>query len=111
VQVPRNPPDWAQRQIDATGVAGSGHGLKAARAAEADALDKLRRQVRSLQLAPGMSLGEAAGQDKSIADAVERGVNRAHVINPEYPAAGGARVTMTLDLGDVWEELQSPPPR
>jgi hypothetical protein len=107
VTLPDIPPDWAQKQIEAVGIVHSGHGLLAARAAEADADEKLRGQVRRLQLQPTMTLAQAADQDKEIADAIDRGIGHARTTRTEYPPAGGAQVTTSLDLNDVWQELQS----
>ena len=107
IEIPRTPPAWAQQQIDAVGSGTGSQQLQAARAAELDASKKLRGQLEALQLVPGVTIGEAARQDKSIAQAVDRAVRHARRTRSEFPAAGTARVTMTLDLNDAWDEIQS----
>jgi hypothetical protein len=105
-QLPRTPPDWIERQLDADGASNArGSRLKAARAAEADATEKLRTQLEQLSLAEGVTIGDAVRQDKHVADAVDRALGRAQS-KVQYVPEGGARATVTLELNDLWEELQ-----
>jgi hypothetical protein len=111
IALPPSPPDWADRQMDAEGAVpanGFTSKLKAARAAEADAGAKLRVKVTALPLSPQLTLGDAARQNKPIAEAIDRSLIHARTTKVDYPPTGGARVTVVLDLNDVWQELQSP---
>jgi hypothetical protein len=110
IALPTSPPSWVDRQIDAQGQSPpKGSRLKAARAAESEAADKLRAQVEPLVLAPpGLTLGDAIKRDKQIALAVDRALIRARTTQVDYRSDGGARVTVTLDLKDLWQEIQTP---
>jgi hypothetical protein len=110
VQLPRNPPDWADQTLDADGAGNArDSALKAARAAEAEATDKLRAQIASLSLSQGLTMGDAAKQDKQIAEAIDRALGHARRTKVEYGADGGARVVVSLELVDLWQELQDRP--
>ena len=105
--IPRTAPHWIESQIDADGVGGSrGSRLKSARAAEADATQKLHAQIEQLILTEGVTVGDAVRQDRQVADAVDRALVRARTTRVEYTAGGGARVNVTLELGALWDELQ-----
>ena len=111
INVGRAAPAWVDQQIDADG-AGSPRGsrLKAARAAEADAQAKLRAKVDALSMpAGGATIGDTAKQDSRVNDAVARAISRARPAKVDYPPDGSARVHVTLDLRDVWEEIAGEP--
>jgi hypothetical protein len=109
-ELPRTPPDWIEKQLNVDGTSSArGSRLKAARAAEADATEKLRVQLEALPLRPELTVGDAARQDKRVASAIDRALGRARTRQVDYLGDGGARVAMTLDLTDFWNELQAGP--
>jgi hypothetical protein len=108
VQLPRTPPGWVDETVDADGSA-RGAGLKAAREAELDAIAGLRARLASLPLAEGTTVGDAAKRDKQVAEAFDRALGRARRSKTEYTADGVARVEMSLELSDLWQELQDRP--
>lgn len=101
--IPRNPPDWINRQIDAEGQ-GSGGGLRGARAGEAVALSQLREQVGALKLASGKTVGQAMADNPRINGAVTEALRRARVSRVEY-ASAMVTVRVSLDLDYVWRAL------
>jgi len=108
VTVPDVPPDWAGQSMDAEGTSRStGALLHTARAAEAKADERLAAKVNDLLLAPNLTLGDAGRQDPRIAEAVSRALERAKLFKVDYdfPEAGAVRVTVNLELGEVWREL------
>lgn len=108
--LPRTPPDWIETQLEADGgSSAAGSRLKAARAAEADAIEKLRIQLESLPLTSGSTVGDAARQDKQVAGALDRALGRARTKRVDYLGDGGARVVMTLELSEFWNELHASP--
>jgi hypothetical protein len=108
VDIPRDPPRWVFERVDARGAARPVDGrLKTARAAEAAARDRLRGQVEELQLSRKLTLGEAARRDPRVREAIDRAVQRARPRKVNYLSDGGAEVTFTLDLRDLWYELES----
>jgi hypothetical protein len=110
VQLPDTPPDWVQQQIDAEGFSKpKNEKLKAARAAEADALVRLRSQIEALPLTNGLTVGEAQKRDKRLAEAVGRAIKEAHPYKVDYESDGSAKVKVNLDLREVWEEIRSQP--
>ncbi|MEO6437310.1 MAG: hypothetical protein ABIP55_16325 [Tepidisphaeraceae bacterium] len=110
VELPRSPPQWIDRHLDAHGTSPArGSHLKAARAAEADATENLRAQLDPLALTAGLTVGDAARQDKQIADAIDRALVGARTTRVEYVDGGGARVTVSLPLRNLWDELQPAP--
>ena len=111
VVLPQAPPDWVNQQVEAQGVSSAragGSRLKTARAAESDAGNKLRDKIQGLGISPGLTLGDAARQDKRIAQGVERALARAATTKVDYRPDGGAVATVTLDLRDVWQEIAPP---
>jgi hypothetical protein len=103
-------PEWVDRQIDAQGSGtATGSRLKAARAAEADAAAKLRAKLDPLPLAKGMTIQQAVAQDKSLENAVDRALSKARTTKVDYQSDGSARVTVQLDLHDLWDELTPEP--
>jgi hypothetical protein len=100
-------PRWVNDQADAVGAAAPAKSpLKAARAAEADAQAKLRQKLELLPLSDGITLGDAGKQNPRIADAIGRSLSRARPTKVDYLSDGGARVRLTLELRDLWDELQ-----
>ncbi len=110
VLVPRQPPEWADRQIDADGTTGySGSLLKTARAAERMATDKLFAQVNDLPLTSQLKLGDAARQDTRIRAALGRFMTHARTYRADYAPDGSVTVRVSLDLRDLWGELRMLP--
>lgn len=106
--IPRQPPDWVNRQIVAEGTAASaGSKLKTARAAEAGAAEILKAKLMQLPLTSDMTVGEAARKNPRIGDALARALSRARTHKIDYQANGGAVVYMNLNLKDVWREMAS----
>ena len=107
VQLPKSPPNWINEQIDAEGAGRvKDNRLKSARAAEADASEKLRQKLESLPLTPNMSLGQAAKQDARIAAAITRSLSKVQRATPQYLPDGTAKIRLTLDLRDAWQEIE-----
>lgn len=105
-----NPPDWVNRQIDAEGSADpAGSKLRAARHAEIDARVKLEAQIDALKLTDTQTIAQAAKQNPLIRDAVVRTLRRARIYKSDYRSDGSVWVYMSLDLQDLWEELQRTP--
>jgi hypothetical protein len=108
VDIPRDPPRWVADQLDARASARPVDGrLKTARAAESAARDSLRDKLDKLQLSRQLTLGEAARRDPRVRDAVDHAVQRAKPRKVNYLADGGAEVIFTLDLRDLWYDLES----
>ncbi|MCC6239949.1 MAG: hypothetical protein IT448_06605 [Phycisphaerales bacterium] len=107
VTLPVEPPLWAGEMIDAVGAAEAADTrLKTRRAAEQDALVKLRQQVMELPLTPELKLGDAALNDPQIAAAVDRALSRARAYKSDYFSDGRVVVRSSLELRDVWDQLQ-----
>lgn len=105
-----SPPDWVDRQIDAEGTAEpAGSKLRSARHAELDARAKLEAQIEALKLTEQQTIGDAAGQNPLIRDAVVRALRRARIYKSDYHSDGSVSVYMSLDLQDLWEELRRTP--
>ncbi|MCC6423711.1 MAG: hypothetical protein IT447_09565 [Phycisphaerales bacterium] len=104
------PPDWVDQQIDAEGRADpSDSKLRAARHAEIDARAKLEAQIENLKLTDNQTLEQVAKANPLIRDAVVRTLRRARIYKSDYFSDGSVVVHMTLDLRDLWEELQRTP--
>ena len=114
VQLPQEPPAWANQQFDAEGSGKSKSGqLKAARAAEAEALARLRTQVEGLHLNAGTTLGEAQKTDPRIKRAIDRALNQAKTYKVDYDQEGQktstAKVKVNLDLRELWDQIERLP--
>jgi hypothetical protein len=110
VQLPDVPPDWVQQQLDAEGSSKpKADKLRAARAAETDALSRMRTQVEALPLTTGLTIAEAQKRDKRLADAIGRAIKEVHTYKVDYESDGSARVKVNLDLREVWESIRSLP--
>jgi len=108
VAVPGAAPDWVERQFEAEGKGtAKGSQLKAARAAEADAANKLRAKLDPLPLNNGLTIAQAVAADKTLENALDRALVRAHTTNVEYQGADSATATVQLDLREVWREIES----
>lgn len=100
------PPAWFFTQIDAGGSASNaGSKLLTARAAEADALQLLGKQLEMLELKKGLTLGDAARKDPRFGGVLSRGVERARVYRVEYFEDGSARVRVSTDTRYIWQDL------
>lgn len=107
VFLPFNPPKWANQSLQADGKAGSANTrLRAARAAEVDALANLRKQVDELEVA-GTTVGEIAKNDRRLNMVIDRAIQRARLTKVDYLANGGANVRANLDLNDLWREIDA----
>jgi hypothetical protein len=110
IDLPRQPPAWIDRQLEAVAEAGPAATLlKAVHLAQTEAIGRLRDQLRALPLTPDLTLGQAADRDGRIADSLDRALTAAHVFNADYHADGSVRVSVSLDLRAVWELLVPQP--
>jgi hypothetical protein len=108
VEIPRDPPRWIAEQREAKGSSKPVDGaLKTARAAESAARDNLRQEIEKLPLSRSLTLGEAASRDGRVRAAVDRAVKHARPRKVNYRSDGGAEVTFSLDLRDLWYELDA----
>jgi protein-disulfide isomerase len=108
VNVPGAAPDWVERQMEAEGTGtAKGSQLKAARAAEADATNKLRAKLDPLQLTSGQTIAQAVAADKTLENALDRALVKARTTNVEYHGLDSATAKVQLDLRDVWREIES----
>jgi hypothetical protein len=108
VAVPGAAPDWVDRQIDAEGKGtAKGSQLKAARAAEADAANKLRAKLDPLPLTNGRTIAQAVAADKTLENALDRALVRARTTHVEYHGLDSATAKVQLELREVWRELES----
>lgn len=117
------PPQWSSRRISAEGSAEGAEAaeavevsaaaaniaprarLRAARAAEEAARNKLRDALMNLPLGEPLTLGEVAKQDPQVLAAVEEAVRRADVTLTIYEPGAGARVHLSADGQDLWQSL------
>ena len=110
VQLPAAPPDWVNEDRSAEGASKPQKSkLKSARAAESDALVKLRSQLYTLPLNGGLTVGEAVKRDPRFNDAVGRALRQARTYKVDYESDSSARVKVNLDLRQLWEEIRSLP--
>jgi hypothetical protein len=108
VAVPNAAPNWIDRTIDAEGKGtAKGSQLKAARAAEADAANKLRAKLDPLPLGGGMTIAQAVAKDKTLENALDRALVRARTMRVEYQGVDAATAKVQLDLREVWREIES----
>jgi hypothetical protein len=106
VDIPREPPAWVAEHVDARGKSPRVDGrLKTARAAENSARDQLRGKVEELPLTRKLTMGEAAQRDDRVRGAIDRAVEGVRPRKISYLSDGGAEVNLSLDLRDVWSEL------
>jgi hypothetical protein len=108
VDIPRDPPRWIADQVDVKASSKRVDSpLKTARAAESAARDKLREQIEKLEIKPKLTLGEAAKRDDRVRAAIDRAVRHARPRKVNYSADGGAEVCFSLDLRELWYELDA----
>jgi hypothetical protein len=107
--IPRDPPRWVTEQRDGKGSSPrvAGGALKARLAAENAARDDLRKNLDDLQLRDKFTLGEAAKRDPRVLAALDHAVKNARARKVKYLSDGGAEVTFTLDLRELWYELDA----
>lgn len=107
VALPSQPPSWVTEQIDARGSSPAVNGrLKTARAAENAGREKLRGKIEELMLSRGLTLSAAAARDVRVKAAIDRTIDHVRPRKVSYLSDGGAEVSFTLDLRDLWYELE-----
>jgi len=111
VTIPSQPPNWASTTLDVTGAgAPMRNPLRAARAAEANAMAALNSAVQALPLDSQQSIADACRGNpwlqRRISRAIEEG---AHLASAHYHADGSVTCQMTLDLNLVWSALEDQP--
>lgn len=107
-ELPTIPPTWTNDQIDAIGIAPAGSSkLRAARAAENAAAEKLAAQLEALPLGDGTTIGDLARDNPAIRSAVARAIQRARPAKVDYQSEGGVEVHVMMNLRDLWEELRA----
>ena len=105
-------PEWTAKMIDATGqgtdpaMATAQGKLKAARAAELDALRKLAEQIYGLQIQSGTTVRDFVAQHDEIQTQVQAVMAGAVAGEPIFEAVF-ARVTVTIPAADVWRVVHS----
>lgn len=106
VVIPAHPPRWVAQHLSVKGAAARvDGGLKTARAAEKAARADLRKHVEALKLTADLTLAAAARHDRRVRDALDRTLRRAKVSKVNYLANGHAEVSISLDLRELWYEL------
>ena len=110
IRLPSQAPEWAEGMADASGQGGPGaNALRAARAAEADALAHLKLAVLNLRLGD-LSVGQALERDSRLNRAVERTIARNAILyHTEYRPDGTVIARMSIDLRLVWAAIESQP--
>jgi hypothetical protein len=108
VVIPDRAPSWVGRRLSQTGrgTPERSSKLRAARAAEAAAEEKLRREIEQLPLTEKQTVGEAAKADPRVERAVGRALNRSRISRANYHDDGAADVDVDLDLDVLWQELR-----
>ena len=105
--LPQRPPAWVSRRLEASGSGAPGKSkLLAARAAEAAAEEKLRKQIEELQLNPKATLAQAAKGDPRVDQVIGRALARCRIGKADYHDNGSADVAVYLDLDALWQELR-----
>jgi hypothetical protein len=105
--LPQRPPAWVSQRLEASGSGAPGRSkLLAARAAEAAAEAKLRKQIEALQLGPKVTLAQAAKDDPRIEKAILRTIARSKIGKADYHSDGSADVAVYVDLDALWQELR-----
>lgn len=103
VSLPPEPPNWSKEQAEAEATSPQdGSALHTSRRAEALAMEKLRDQVNRLLLIPGMTIGDAAGKDPRIEQAVAKCLTRARPSKVDYGPKGAVTVHVVLRLAELW---------
>jgi hypothetical protein len=109
IDIPRDAPRWVIEQREGRGSSPqvSGGALKARLAAENAARADVRQKVERLELSRHLTLGDAIKRDARVRDAVDRAVKRARARKVKYLSDGGVEVTFSLDLRELWYELDA----
>lgn len=106
VAIPTQAPAWSTESLIVDGTATvQGSKLKVARVAEDDARRKIAALVGDLPL-DGMTIAEAARRDPRFADLLVKSVGRGRLVKAEYKADGTVEARITLDLRQLWEDIQ-----
>ncbi len=108
VELPAQPPEWADEQLEVVGEARGDirNKLRTSVAAEADGRKKLFDLVEALTLTDELTVGQAAAKDHRVAAAVERAMEAARLYRIKYDSDGTVTVRLSLDLRAMWEELR-----
>jgi hypothetical protein len=109
--LPAQPPDWVANMADASGVGGpAANSLRASRAAQADAVSHLQRQVMALHLTGDQTIGQAAAGDPRLGRLVEQTIARdSQLYKSDYRPDGTVEVRMSLDLRLLWAAISGNP--
>jgi hypothetical protein len=106
--IPLERPRWVVEQVDARGSSRAVDSpLKTARAAETAARDRLKSRLEGLPLTGKQTLGDAAQNDRRVRTAIDRAVDKVRPRTVNYLSDGSAEVTFSLDLRDLWNEIES----
>ena len=105
--VPARAPEWADDQVEIEGTASDvGAKLRTRYAAEADAMTKLHTRLETLPLDQSLTVGDAARRDPRLAEAIKRSTRAARIYKTQYNSDGSATVSLTANLGILWDELR-----
>lgn len=105
--LPSRPPEWVSERVDIEGAAADAGGkLRTRGAAEADAMSRLQSRVESLMLDDRLTVGDAVKFDPRLAEALRRAARAGRIYKTQYNSDGSATVSLSADLGAVWEELR-----
>ena len=95
------------QRLTATGRgAPDGQKLRAARAAEAVAEEKLRREIERLPWDEKQTLADVAKSDPRVVRAIDRALARARIGGTKYAEDHTAEVELHLDLDVLWQEIR-----
>lgn len=105
--IPCDPPKWLADQVEVRGSSRAVDGrLKTARAAEAVARGRLRDRLEELPLTRTLTLGEAARRDPDVRAALDRALSGVRSQKVNYLSDGSAEVSLSIELRDLWHELE-----
>lgn len=106
-----HPPSWVDARLSASGTARKeASKLRSARAAEANAIDKLDAEIRELRLTDALTVGQAASQNPAIEEAVKLALINARIMQTDYERPDGTvGVTVELELRRLWDQLLETP--
>lgn len=105
-ELPHDPPAWVSDQIRVEATV-QGSGLRAARAAETNAISKMREQLDALSFDKDITLGQAAKANARVEHAVASVIRRAPTTKVDYAERGVVKVRVALDLDQLWRELDA----
>jgi hypothetical protein len=106
--IPSRHPDWVGGALIAEGGAPAEHNkLMSARAAENAARANLMSQVDGLPLTPDLTVGQAAGRNTRLREAISRLVADAPISRTLYGSMGRqTTIKVELDSNDLWDAIQ-----